>query len=140
MKKYVRILVATTFLLGLSVAAKAESRAEIVVTLPFEVVVSGKTLPAGTYTASRLSDERFDGLMLTSRANGTSVFVLPNEVESAYAYKPSVSVRQVGAQHFLSAIQTADKVYNIPVSRSVPLEAAAKRRGPVSVSRSAGGN
>ena len=31
--------------------------------------------------------------MLTSRANGTSVFVLPNEVESAYAYKPSVSIQ-----------------------------------------------
>ena len=140
MKKYARILVATTFLLGLSVAAKAESRAEIVVTLPFEFVVSGKTLPAGTYTASRLSDARFAGLMLTSRANGTSVFVLPNEVESASADKPSVSVRQVGAQHFLSAIQTADEVYNIPVSRSVTLEAAAKPRGPVSVSGSAGGN
>jgi len=140
MKKYARILVATTFLLGLSVAAKAESRAEIVVTLPFEFVVSGKTLPAGTYTASRLSDARFDGLMLTSRANGTSVFVLPNEVESASAHKPSVSFRRVGAQHFLSAIQTADEVYNIPVSRSVTLEAAAKPRGPVSVSGSAGGN
>ena len=140
MKKYARILVATTFLLGLSVAAKAESRAELVVTLPFEVVVSGKILPAGTYTASRLSDNGFDGLMLTSSANGTGVFVLPNEVESSYAYKPSVSVRQVGAQHFLSAIQTADEVYNIPVSGSVTLEGAAKPRGPVSVSRSAGGN
>jgi hypothetical protein len=140
MKKYARILVATTFLLGLSVAAKAESRAVLVVTLPFEVVVSGKTLPAGTYTASRLSDNGFDGLMLSSRANGTGVFVLPNEVESSYAYKPSVSVRQVGAQHFLTAIQTADEVYNIPLSRSVTPEAAAKTRGPVSASRSAGGN
>ena len=71
MRKYARILVATTFLLGLSVAAKAESRAVLVVTLPFEVVVSGKILPAGTYTASRLSDNGLDGLMLTSRANGT---------------------------------------------------------------------
>ena len=66
--------------------------------------------------------------------------MLPNEVESSYAYKPSVSVRQVGAQHFLAAIQTADEVYNIPVPRSVTLEAAAKPRGPVSASRSAGGN
>ena len=45
MKKYARILVATTFLLGLSVAAKAESRAELVVTLPFEFVASRKDTP-----------------------------------------------------------------------------------------------
>jgi hypothetical protein len=140
MKKYARVLVATTSLLGLVVAAKAETRAEIVVTLPFEFVVSGKTLPAGTYTASRLSDERFGGLMLTSRANGTSVFVLPKEVESVSADKPSASFSQVGGQHFLSAIRTADEVYNIPVFRSVTLEAAAKSRGTVSASGSAGGN
>ena len=138
MKKYARILAAATFLLGVGVAAKAETRAVVVVTLPFEFVVSGKTLPAGTYTASLLSDARFGGLMLTSRANGTSVLVLPNKVESVYAYKPTVSFRQVGAQHFLSAIQTEDEVYNIPVSRSVILEASTKPHDTVSVSVSGG--
>jgi hypothetical protein len=140
MKKYVRILAAVTFLLGLGAAAKAESGTGIVVTLPFEFVVSGTTLPAGTYTAFRLSDARFGGLRLTSLANSTSVFVLPNEVESTSAYKPQVSFRKVGEQHFLSAIQTADDVYNISVPRSVILEAAAKSRETVSVSGSAGGN
>jgi hypothetical protein len=139
MKKYARILAAVILLSGLGVAAKAESRTEIVVTLPFEFVASGKTLPAGTYTAGRLTDGRFTGLRLTNRANGTSVFVLPNEVESTSAYKPKVSFKQVGEQHFLSAIQTANEVYNIPVYRSVILEAAAKPHGTVSVSGSAGG-
>ncbi len=41
MKKYARILVAVTFLLGLGVAANAETRAEVVVTLPFQFVVGG---------------------------------------------------------------------------------------------------
>ena len=140
MKKYVRMLAAVTFLLGLGAAAKAESGTGIVVTLPFEFVVSGETLPAGTYTAVRLSDARVGGLRLTSRANGSSVFVLPNEVENTSTYKPQVSFRKVGEQHFLSAIQTADEVYNIPVPRSVILEAAAKSRDTVSVSGSAGGN
>jgi hypothetical protein len=139
MKKYARILAAVTFLLGLGVAAKAESGPGIVVTLPFDFVVSGETLPAGTYTASRLSDTRFGGLRLTSLANGTSVFVLPNEVENTSAYKPQVSFRHVGEKHFLSAIQTADEVYNIRVPRSVILEAAAKSPDTVSVSGSAGG-
>ncbi len=139
MKQYARILIAVILLSGLGVAAQAESRTEIVVTLPFEFVASGKTFPAGTYTAGRLTDEGLGGLRLTNRATGTSVLVLPDEVESASAYKPKVIFKQVGNQHFLSAIQTADEVYNIPVYRSVILEAAAKPHGTVSASGSAGG-
>ena len=139
MNRYTRSLVAITFLLGLGVAANAETRTEINVTLPFEFVASGKTFPAGTYTAGRLTDEGRGGLRLTNRATGASVFVLPDEVESASANKPKVSFKHVGNQHFLSAIQTADEVYNIPVYRSVILEAAAKPHGTVSASGSAGG-
>jgi hypothetical protein len=139
MKQYARILVAVILLSGLGVAAQAESRTEIVVTLPFEFVASGKTFPAGTYTAARLTDAGLSGLMLTNRANGTSVFVLPDQVEGASANKPKVIFKQVGNQRFLSAIQTEDEVYNIPVYRSIILEAAAKPHGSVSSSGSAGG-
>ena len=138
MKQYARILVAVILLSGLGVAAQAESRTEIVVTLPFEFVASGKTFPAGTYTAGRLTDAGLDGLRLTNRATGTSVFVLPDEVESSSANKPNVVFKQVGNQHFLSAIQTADEVYNISVPRSVIQEAAAKSPETVSVLGSAG--
>jgi hypothetical protein len=139
MKQYARILVAAILLSGLGVAAQAESRTEIVVTLPFEFVASGKTFPAGTYTAARLTDAGLSGLMLTNRANGTSVFVLPDQVEGASANKPKVIFKQVGNQHFLSAIQTTNVVYNIPVYRSATPEVAAKPRDTVSVSVSAGG-
>ena len=139
MKKYGRILVAVILLSGLGVAAQAESRTEVVVTLPFEFVAGGKTFPAGTYSAGRLTDAGLGGLRLTNRATGTSVFVLPDEVESSSANKPKVIFKQVGNQHFLSAIQTTDEVYNIPVYGSVILEAAAKPHGTVSVSGSAGG-
>ena len=139
MKQYARILVAVILLSGLGVAAHAESRTEIVATLPFEFVAGGKTFPAGTYTAGRLTDTGRDGLRLTNRATGASVFVLPDEVESAYANKPKVIFKQVGNQRFLSAIQTEDEVYNIPVYRSIVLEAAAKPHGSVSSSGSAGG-
>jgi hypothetical protein len=138
MKKFARILVAVTFLLGLSVAADAEIQPQIAVTLPFDFVVSGKTLPAGTYTVRRLSQQPFDSLMLTSDNTGTSVCVLPTEMESASNDKPKVSFRKVGEQHFLSAIQTEDYVYNFSVRRSVILEAAAKQPGTVSASASGG--
>jgi hypothetical protein len=140
MKKYARILVAITFLLGLSVAAKAEVRAQIVVTLPFEFVVGGKTLPAGKYTVKRTSAQLFATLLITSYDNGTSVFVIPTEMEETSAYAPKVSFHEVGEQHFLSSIQTADYVYNFPVSRSAVLTAAAKPHDTVSGSGSGGSN
>jgi hypothetical protein len=138
MKKYARIIVAVTFLLGLSVAANAEIRGVVKVTLPFEFVASGKTLPAGTYTVKRFSQEPFDTLMLTSDDSGTSVFVHPIEMEEATDSKTRVSFHKVGEQHFLSAIETADYVYNFSVSRSVMLEAAAKQPDTVPASGSGG--
>jgi hypothetical protein len=139
-KKYACILLTLVGLLGLGVAAKAQIRGEIVVTLPFEFVVSGKTLPAGTYTLSRFSDDKFEGLILSSYENRTSVFVHPIEIESAHADKPSVSFERVGEQHFLSRIQTANDVYNIPLSRSVITEAAARPHDNRSASGSSGSN
>jgi hypothetical protein len=138
MKKYARNLVAVTFLLGLSVAANAETRSQVVVKLPFAFVASGITLPAGTYTVKRFSQQPFDTLMLTSDDKGTSVFVRPVEMEEASDDKPKVSFHQVGEQHFLSAIVTADYIYNFTVSKSVLLEAAAKQPDTVPASGSAG--
>jgi hypothetical protein len=66
MKKYAKILVAVTFLLGLGVAAKAETRPEIIAKFPFQFMVGGKTLPAGTYKVSRLGDDPLSPLMLTN--------------------------------------------------------------------------
>ena len=138
MKNYAKSLAAVTFLLGFSVAANAEIRPLIAVRLPFAFVANGKTLPAGSYTVKRFSQQPFDALMLTSDNSGTSVFVLPTEMEGASDAKPKVRFRKVGEQHFLSAIQTEDYVYNFSVPRSEILEAAAKQPGTVSPSASGG--
>ena len=140
MKKYARIIVAIALLSGLGVAAKAEIRDDIVVTVPFEFVVGGKTLPAGIYKVSSMSLDKFSPLLLTSRDNGTSVYVLPFEGESASPDKPQVSFQRVGDQHFLSTIRTTWDVYHFPASHSATVEAAAKSRDNVSASRSSGGN
>ena len=138
--KYASILVAIICFLGLGVVAKAQIRGKIVVTLPFEFVVSGKTFPAGTYTVSRFSDDKSSGLILSSYENRSSVFVHPVEFESASENKPQVSFERVGEQYFLSKIQTTNDVYNIPVSRSVIVEAAARSRDNGSASGSSGSN
>ena len=138
MKKYTRIIVALTFLLGLGVGANAQTRAEIAVTLPFEFVAGKTTLPAGKYIVKRISEQPFDVLMITSYDTGTSVLVNPTAMDNASAFNPTVSFRTIGDQHFLSGIQTADYVYNFHVSHSVTLAAAAKPHDTVSVSASGG--
>ena len=140
MKKYARCLVAITLLVGLGVAAKAETRAEIVVTMPFGFVVGGKTLPAGTYTVRSLSGDKVGPVMLTSHDDNASVLVLPSEIESVPPDKPQVSFQRVGDENYLCTIQTTRDVYHFPVSRSVIMEAAAKSRDNASTSGSSGGN
>lgn len=137
-KHYLRILFAVGCFTSLSVTTKAQIRGEIAVTVPFEFVVSGKTLPAGNYTASRFSDDKLDGLILSSRENHVSVFVHPVEVESARADKPSVSLERVGDSLFLSKIETAHDIYTIPVSRAAIMTAKVKTHDGSTASRSSG--
>ena len=138
MKKYTKIIVALTFLLGLGVGANAQTLPVAKVTLPFQFVVGKTTLPAGKYIVKRISAQPFDVLMITSYDKGTSVFVNPIEMENASAYNPNLSFRMVGEQHYLSRIQTPDYVYNFHLSGSATLAAAVKPHDTVSVSVSGG--
>lgn len=61
---YLKILVALICLAGWGVNAQAQIRGEIKIDLPFTFVINGQNLPAGTYTVSRFSDEKHDGLIL----------------------------------------------------------------------------
>jgi len=139
-KKYASILFALIGLLGIGTAAKGEIRGEIKVTLPFEFVVDGKTLPAGIYTLSRVGDDKNEGLILTNYESRTSVFVHPVRVDSASADKPKVSFQRVGDQLFLSGIRTSQGVYDIPVPRSATPEVAGRSRDNTTSPESSGGN
>jgi hypothetical protein len=134
MKKYSRIMVAVAFVIGLSGVAKAASQEGIIVKLPFEFVVDGKTLPAGTYTVRHASNDNSGPLLLTSIDTGTSVFVAYQESESASNDKPEVGFKRVGDQHFLSTIQTTIDIYQVRVSPSTITEDTAKLSNSVSSS------
>lgn len=134
MKKYAKILVAIVFILVLSGAAKAESQDGIMVTLPFKFVVSGRTLPAGTYTMRNVSDDPSGLLMITNHDTSKSVLVLPYVSESASTDKPELEFQRGGEEHFLSTIHTALRNYHISVSQSVLTKAAAASRNDASVS------
>jgi hypothetical protein len=127
MKKLcLRIAVALVSFAGLGITAKAQVVDQIVVTIPFEFVVAGKTLPAGTYRVNRASDDRWAGLIFSGVENRAGAIVLPNDVEDAHADKAHLSFETAGNEHFLSKIETADSVFAIPVSRTAILLASGK--------------
>ena len=137
-KQCLRILIALFSVAGSGMAARAQARDQIVVTIPFEFVVAGKTLPAGTYKVNRVTDSDPRTLILHSFENRTSAIVLPSEVEGGSADKVRVSFERAGGQYFLSKIATADNVFTIPVSRFAIMEAAA--HNSASASGSSGSN
>ena len=131
-KHCLRILIVLFSFAGLGIAARAQVRDQVAVTIPFEFVVGGKTLPAGTYKVNRVTDTNRRTLIPHSFENHTSVLVVPSQVEDASSDKAYVSFERVGGQHFLSKIATADDVFTIPVSRSESMQVAAHNSAPAS--------
>jgi hypothetical protein len=127
MKKfYLRIAVALVSIAALGITTKAQAVDQLlftvdqlVVTVPFQFVVDGTTLPAGTYRVHRFSDRNpSGGLVLSSYENSAIATVLPIDIESAHVNKPELIFETAGDQHVLSQVQTADHVFNIPISKS----------------------
>jgi hypothetical protein len=128
-KHFVRIAAAFFGCAILAIAAKAQVTDQLVVRVPYEFVVAGKTLPAGTYRVNRISDSNNQELALTSFENGAGVLIVSDVVETARADKPSFTFQQIGGQHILTKIETAAHVFDIPLSKSAVLVAATKSHG-----------
>jgi hypothetical protein len=139
-KLYMRILIALIGVAGLGVAAKGQAVDKIVVNVPYEFVVAGKTLPAGSYKVNRVSDSIVGALVLTNTENRASAMVLATEIKSNVTEKASVSFEQVAEEHFINKIETAEHSFTISVSRSEILEAAARSHSGTSASGSSSGS
>ena len=133
-KHCLRILIVLFSFAGLGIAARAQARDQVAVTIPFEFVVGGETLPAGTYKLNRVTDSDPKTLILHSFENHTSVLVVPSQAENGPTDKLYVSFERVGGQYFLSKIATADNVFTISVPRSATIEVAARNSTPASSS------
>jgi hypothetical protein len=116
-KQYASILIALAGFLGFSVVAEAQ-QGEIVVAVPFEFVVAGTTLPAGTYTVSRLAGAGLRELAISSYENRAGALVVSDQFESYPAGDAKLSFQQIGDTHVLNKIETLNGVYSIPVRRS----------------------
>jgi hypothetical protein len=140
MKKHL-VRLATAFLVfsALAIAAKAQVPDQLVINVPYEFVVAGKTLPPGTYRVNRVSEFNEHELVLSSLENRAGALVISTEVEDARVYKPSFTFEEIGGQHFLTKIETAEHVFAIPLSKSA-VQAAMKSHQGSTGSAASGSN
>ena len=130
MKKYLAGIFAAVFsMAAFAMAAPAATSDQLLVTIPYDFVVGGKTLPAGTYRVSRVSTTDLGTLLLKNVDNRAGVLLNASEWEDVRADKPELRFQQVAGQHFLSAIETSEHVFNIPVSKSEVVLAMKSQQG-----------
>jgi hypothetical protein len=128
------LLPTSLWLFGLAAGAKAETHREVIVKIPYEFVAGGRTLPAGTYTVSRLSDDSLAGLSITSYEQRSGALVLANQFESHPAEDSKVLFERVGDMYFLRSIETLDGVYTLPLPHSARLMAKSAQTDSMSAS------
>lgn len=129
-----RVLLIIIGLFGLAAGAKAQIHPEVIVNIPYEFVAGGRTLPAGKYTVSRLSDDRRAGLIIASYERRSGVFVQPNQFENRGAGDARVSFEHLGGMYFLRSIETSDGVYTLSLPRSAVLMAKSAHTDNMSAS------
>lgn len=137
---YVRFLSAFFGLAAFAAATRAQEVDQIIVNVPHEFVVAGKTLPAGRYRVNHANDFNTWTLVMTSLESRDRVFLLSDEVSPTREDKPAVSFQHIGDQYFLSKVETADHIFSIPVSAKAAQVVAMKKQTTPSASGSSGSN
>jgi len=132
-KHYASVLLALALLTGLGVSAAAEEP-EVIVTVPFSFVAAGRTLPAGRYTVSRLSDDGLGQLSIRSYEQGVGVLILANRFNSHSIGESKLTFEQVGDTHYLHTIASNNGVYMIDLPRTINLVAGTQQQDNVSAS------
>jgi hypothetical protein len=123
-KSCLTVVLTLSCLLGLGLSARAQDVDKLAVNVPFEFVAAGETLPAGTYSVSRVSSEANRALVMRSYDN--SVFLLPmffdgspESVNGAPADHAELSFEHVGDRYFLSKVETLGGVYVFRTPRAM---------------------
>jgi hypothetical protein len=136
-KSYLIAVFMLTCLLGVGVSARAQDADAVVVSVPFEFVAGGATLPAGEYRVSRLSPGVNRELFITGYNKG-GAFILPVSFDDNAANQPTLSFEHVGGKYFLSKIETLGGVYTMPASREMVMLGKANSPNPGPSSASGG--
>jgi hypothetical protein len=110
-----RILLGLGLLLGIAVGAHAQSL--VVAKIPFDFVVSGTKLPAGTYSIDRFLPENPDVLVVHDSDRKFSAFATASlGGDSQPSTAPKLIFHRYGEEYFLSEVRTLARVYPLATS------------------------
>jgi hypothetical protein len=117
-KSYFTAALMLTCLLGVGISAKAQDADAVVVSVPFEFVAGGVTLPAGEYRINRANPGVTRELAIRSYDKG-GVFLYPAAFDESANDMPTLSFERAGGKYFLTRIKTQGGVYTIAPSREM---------------------
>jgi hypothetical protein len=101
-KQILNVVVTLSIIVTLTVAGFAALRTRVEANVPFDFMVSGKTLPAGQYSIA-LTDKG-DALMIRNGETKQGVIVMARNCEVAAAGKPQLIFNRYGNQYFLAKV------------------------------------
>jgi hypothetical protein len=117
-KSYLTVALMSMCLLGVGVSARAQDANAVVVSVPFEFVAGGATLPAGEYRVSRVDPDSNREIVISGYGK-RSVFLLPFAFDDGPTNQPSFSFEHEGGKYFLSSIKTLNGAYAIATPREM---------------------
>src|SRR3982751_211371 len=111
LKQTLRVIAVLSFLLTLAFASThAQSNTNIIVTVPFDFKIAGKTLPAGEYIVRRSTQMSAEGVMIRRTDSRAAVFVLTKSAQTGARPEDSQMVfHRYGSQYFLSQVWTSGR-------------------------------
>lgn len=119
-RSYFAALLTLAYVLGIGINAHAQDVDKVVVTVPFEFVAGGATLPAGEYKVSRVSPGLNRELVISGYREGSAMLLpLTFEEGSNPDGQPILSFEHIGGRYFLSAIRTPGGVYSIATPKQI---------------------
>lgn len=119
-RSYFAALLTLACVLGIGIKAHAQDVDKVVVTVPFEFVAGGATLPAGEYKIGRVYPGLNRELVISSYHKGSAMLLpLTFEESSNTAGLPTLSFEHIGGRYFLSAIRTPGGVYSISTPKQI---------------------
>jgi hypothetical protein len=116
-KHYLTVLFTLISVLGLGLGARAQEEDTVLGKVPYDFVVRGQVLPAGTYRISRISTSP-QVLEIRSYKTGASAFLVPTFFDDTQTGHPQFSFEHAGDKYFLSAIKTPTGTYSVKVPQS----------------------
>lgn len=129
-KQYLVVLFTLICVLGLGPGARAQEEGTVVVKVPYDFLVVGRVLPAGTYRVSRVDFPAGPReLEISSYETRASVVLVPTFFDDLQTGHAQLNFAHIGNKYVLSAVETPIGTYAITIPPSATKLAQMEQQG-----------